>query len=86
MGTLSYPSEIRGMAGGYTQSITRVGSICGAYTFPIVTASHGIQVTIAVIVLAPLTAIVALNVIRWEPIGCDLDRPLAGQSQQSFAG
>ena len=33
MGSLSYPTNIRGISGGYTQAITRVGGIIGAYAF-----------------------------------------------------
>lgn len=73
MGTLSYPTEIRGMAGGYTQAITRVGGIIGAYAFPVLTSAHGQRFTIGAIVAAPLIAIVTLLVIRWDPIGQDLD-------------
>ncbi len=73
MGTLSYPTRIRGTAGGYTQAITRVGGIAGAYLFPVLTAAHGQRVTIGVIALAPVLAILTVALIRWDPIGRDVE-------------
>jgi MFS family permease len=73
MGTLSYPTAVRGTAGGYTQAVTRVGGIVGAYAFPVLTAASGQRVTIAAIVVAPTVALVALLLIRWDPIGQDVD-------------
>ncbi|QUH04027.1 MFS transporter [Saccharopolyspora erythraea] len=75
MGTLSYPTAIRGIGGGYTQSVTRLGGIVGAYTFPVLLAAQGMQVTIAVIVLAPLIAIATLMINRWDPVGKDVENP-----------
>jgi putative MFS transporter len=72
MGTLSFPTSIRGISGGYTQAITRVGGITGAYLFPVLTAAHGQRVTIGVIALAPVIAILA---IHWDPIGKDVEMP-----------
>lgn len=73
MGTLSYPTEIRGIGGGYTQAITRVGGIIGAFAFPVLLAAQGMRFTIGAIVLAPLVAIAALLAIRWDPIGKDVE-------------
>lgn len=75
MGTLSYPTSIRGISGGYTQAITRVGGIVGAYAFPVLVAAHGIRFTIGAIVLAPLIGIVAVLLIRWDPVGKDVEHP-----------
>lgn len=73
MGTLSYPTAIRGIGGGYTQAITRVGGIIGAFAFPVLLEAQGMRFTIGAIVLAPLVAIVALLVIRWDPVGKDVE-------------
>lgn len=73
MGTLSYPTAIRGIGGGYTQAITRVGGIVGAAAFPILLDAQGMQFTIGAIVLAPLIAIISLIVIRWDPVGKDVE-------------
>ena len=73
MGTLSYPTTIRGLAGGYTQSITRVGGVLGAYLFPVLTAAHSARFTIGAIAVAPLIAIIAVLVIHWDPINRDVE-------------
>ncbi|MFF7656606.1 MFS transporter [Streptomyces sp. NPDC007983] len=73
MGTLSYPTAIRGIGGGYTQAITRVGGIIGAFAFPVLLAAQGMRFTIGAIVLAPLVAIMALFAIRWDPVGKDVE-------------
>ncbi len=73
MGTLSYPTAIRGIGGGYTQAITRVGGIAGAFAFPVLLAAEGMRFTIGAIVLAPLIAIAALVLIRWDPVGKDVE-------------
>ncbi|TDC93508.1 MFS transporter [Saccharopolyspora aridisoli] len=73
MGTLSYPTAIRGIGGGYTQAITRVGGIIGAFAFPVLLDAQGMRFTIGAIVLAPLVAIIALVVIRWDPVGKDVE-------------
>jgi MFS family permease len=77
MGTLSYPTSIRGIAGGYTQAITRVGGILGAYLFPVLTTAYSARVTIGVIVLAPVVALVAVAAIRWDPVNRDVERDTA---------
>lgn len=73
MGTLSYPTSVRGISGGYTQAITRVGGIVGAYAFPVLLAAHGVRFTIGAIVLAPLIGIIAVLSIRWDPVGKDVE-------------
>lgn len=78
MGTLSYPTDVRGTAGGYTQAVTRVGGIVGAYAFPVLTAANGQRFTIGAIVVAPVVALVALVLIRWDPIGQDVDAEATG--------
>lgn len=73
MGTLSYPTNIRGISGGYAQAMTRVGGMLGAYAFPVLLSAIGMRFTIGVIVLAPLAGIVAVLLIRWEPVGRDVE-------------
>src|SRR5919202_5675715 len=74
MGTLSYPTSIRGIAGGYTQAITRVGGVLGAYLFPVLTNTCLASVTIGVIVVEPEVALVAVAAIRWDPVNRDVER------------
>ncbi|HEY4457756.1 MAG TPA: MFS transporter [Pseudonocardiaceae bacterium] len=73
MGTLSYPTSIRGISGGYTQAITRVGGIIGAYAFPVLVAAQGIRFTIGAIAFAPLIGIIAVLLIRWDPVGKNVE-------------
>ncbi len=73
MGTLSYPTAIRGIGGGYTQAITRVGGVIGSYSFPVLLAAQGVRITIGVIVLAPLIGLLAVIMIKWNPIGKDVE-------------
>jgi hypothetical protein len=75
MGTLSFPTSIRGISGGCTQAITRVGGITGAYLFPVLTGAHGQQFTIGAIALAPVIAVAAILAIHWDPIGRDVELP-----------
>jgi putative MFS transporter len=44
-GSLSYPTNIRDISGGYTQAITRVGGIISAYAFPALLSAVGQQAT-----------------------------------------
>lgn len=72
-GTLSYPTTVRGTAVGWTQGMLRVGSICGFYVFPLLLAAVGFETTFLLLALAPLAILVALRLIRWEPIGADVE-------------
>lgn len=86
MGTLSYPTSIRGISGGYAQAATRVGGMFGAYAFPSLLAAVGMQWTIGIIVLAPVLGILAVLVIRWEPVGKDVEEHHAPAAAASTAG
>lgn len=48
MGTLSYPTVIRGVGAGFTQAIIRVGSIIGFYFFPLVLSRAGLAYTLLI--------------------------------------
>jgi MFS transporter, putative metabolite transport protein len=73
MGSLSYPTNIRGISGGYTQAITRVGGIIGAYAFPVLLSAVGQRATIGYIALAPLIGLLFVLLIKWDPIGQDVE-------------
>jgi hypothetical protein len=73
MGSLSYPTNIRGISGGYTQAITRVGGIIGAYAFPVLLSAVGQRATIGYIALAPLIGLLFVLLIKWDPIGKDVE-------------
>jgi MFS transporter, putative metabolite transport protein len=73
MGSLSYPTSIRGIGGSYTQAITRAGGIIGAYAFPVLLSAVGQRATIGYIALVPLVGLLFVLLIKWEPIGKDVE-------------
>lgn len=75
MAALSYPTEFRGTGMGWTEAMSRVGSIVGFYLFPIVLAAAGLARTMLCLAVVPLLGLVALALIRWEPIGQDVETP-----------
>jgi MFS transporter, putative metabolite transport protein len=73
LGALSYPPAIRGIGAGFTQAIIRAGSILGFYFFPLLLASLGLYRTTLLLILVPLTGLVVTAVIRWDPVGRDIE-------------
>ncbi len=72
MATLSYPTSLRGTGAGFGQAVLRVGSTVSLLLFPILSESLGTGVFFAVAV-APAVGLLALLLIRWEPVGQDVD-------------
>lgn len=72
-GTLSFPTSIRGSAVGWTQGMLRVGSVVGFLIFPVLQSALGFSATFALLALVPFTIVVATVIIRWEPIGVDVE-------------
>ncbi len=72
-GTLSFPTAIRGTAVGWTQGMLRVGSIIGFLLFPVSLGALGFPATFALLALAPLAVVLVTLLIRWEPIGVDIE-------------
>jgi predicted MFS family arabinose efflux permease len=60
---------------GWTEAMSRVGTIVGFYLFPIVLAAAGLARTMLCLAVVPLLGLVALALIRWEPIGQDVETP-----------
>lgn len=75
MAALSYPTEIRGVGMGWTESMSRVGTILGFYVFPVILASAGLGPTMLALIVVPVVGLVALAFIKWEPIGQDVETP-----------
>jgi putative MFS transporter len=73
---LSFPTPIRGSAVGWTQGMLRIGSIIGFLFFPMVLAAAGFTATFALLAAAPLIIAGACLLIRWEPIGVDIEAEL----------
>lgn len=72
MATLSYPTSLRGTGAGFGQATLRVGSTISLLLFPLLSHRLGSGVFFAV-ALAPLLGLVTLMLIRWEPVGNDVD-------------
>ncbi|WEY40638.1 MFS transporter [Paraburkholderia sp. SUR17] len=70
--SLSYPTSLRGVGVGFNQTLVRTASTVSLFLFPILAAALGTQV-FWVIALAPLTSLVVLLLIRWDPAGYDID-------------
>ncbi len=70
---LSFPTPIRGTAVGWAQGMLRVGSILGFLFFPMMLAAFGFTATFALLAAAPLIIAIAALIIRWEPIGVDIE-------------
>ena len=73
MGTLSYPTSIRGSGAGFTQAMIRVGSIIGFFAFPALKAFIGTDHAILVISIAPLIALIVTLLIKWDPTRMNVD-------------
>ena len=77
--TLSYPSRMRGTGTGFGQASTRFGSMIGLFFFPPILAALGLFPTLLVLAVAPIIGWITMVVIRWEPIGKDIE----GEAEQS---
>jgi len=73
MATLSYPTSIRGAGTGWAQTMTRVGSTIGFYFFPVVREYVGLGTTLLLLTVVPVLGLLTTLLIRWEPIGADVD-------------
>jgi MFS family permease len=73
MATLSFPTRIRGIGTGWGQTMVRLGSICGFYFFPVLMAALGFRSMMLVLVLVPLTGLVAALMVHWQPAGSEAD-------------
>lgn len=73
MAALSYPTNIRATGTGWAETMSRVGTILGFYVFPLVLSVVGLSYTLLLLAAVPLTGLLALVLIRWEPIGQDTE-------------
>lgn len=72
MATLSYPTHLRGTGAGFGQAVLRIGSTISLLLFPILAAALGTGV-FYVVAIAPAVGLITLLLIKWEPIGYDVD-------------
>lgn len=85
MATLSYPTSLRGVGSGFSQAILRVGSTVSLLLFPILGDEFGTGVFV-IVALVPALGLLTLLLIRWEPVGQDVDAdddPLAAEPAAS---
>lgn len=78
MAALSYPTNLRGTGTGWAETMSRVGSILGFYCFPLVLASAGLSRTLLYLAIVPIVGLAALVLIRWEPVGKDVEETAEG--------
>ena len=65
---LSFPTAIRGIGTGFTQSLLRVGSTMGFYFFPLLLAAVGLYPTLLLLAIVPLIGLVVTLIIKWDPV------------------
>jgi putative MFS transporter len=85
-GTLSFPTAIRGSSVGWTQGMLRVGSVIGFLIFPVLQAALGFAGTFVTLAAAPLVIVIATMIIRWEPIGVDVEQEWVERQALETAG
>ncbi|MCZ9883091.1 MFS transporter [Arthrobacter sp. B2a2-09] len=66
---LSYPTQIRGAGAGLSQAANRTGSLTALFLVPILLATLGLYGTLFALVIAPVVGLIALAIVKWEPIG-----------------
>lgn len=71
--SLSYPTILRGKGTGFVESVSRFGSMFGAFVFPIIYGSYGLNKTMLILAVFPIIGVVVTTLIRWEPVGKDLE-------------
>ncbi|MGF6884842.1 putative MFS transporter [Nocardia sp. GAS34] len=69
MSALSYPTRIRGVGAGLSQASNRTGSLIALYGVPVLLASFGLYHAMLFLLIAPVLGLIALAVIKWEPVG-----------------
>lgn len=67
LAAISYPTELRGVGTGWSETMVRCGSVCGLFLFPIMLSSLGVSTTMFIIVAFPVIAFVALCTTSWDP-------------------
>lgn len=69
MSVLSYPTEVRGVGGGLSQASNRTFSLIMLYSSPILLSTLGLYTTLLILAIAPILGLVALMIVRYEPVG-----------------
>jgi MFS family permease len=69
MSALSYPTRIRGVGAGLSQASNRTGSLIALYGVPVLLSAFGLYHALLILLIAPAVGLIALAVIKWEPVG-----------------
>ncbi|MEY9966170.1 putative MFS transporter [Streptacidiphilus sp. MAP12-16] len=69
MSAMSYPTRVRGVGAGLSQASNRTGSLIALYGVPVLLSAFGLYHALLVLLIAPVIGLVALAVIKWEPVG-----------------
>src|ERR1700748_3867191 len=64
---LSYPALLRGTGTGWAQGMVRIGTIIGLFFFPPLLAWIGLSSLMLALALVPLTGLLSMRLVRWEP-------------------
>jgi MFS family permease len=83
--TLSYPPSIRPAGVGFARAIMRIGAIAGLILWPMLWGSLGTQAFFW-LALVPFVGFMTCVLIRWEPIGADVDAEDADVLSQVLPG
>lgn len=70
---LSFPTAIRGIGTGFTQSMLRIGSTMGFYFFPLLLAAIGLYPTLLLLAIVPFVGGVVTLLIKWDPVRQKID-------------
>jgi hypothetical protein len=73
LAALSYPTLLRGTGTGWAQGMVRIGTIIGLFFFPPLLAKIGLSNLMLALALSPLTGLLALWLIKWEPVGGSIE-------------
>ena len=84
--TLSFPTEIRGIGCGWSQTMVRVGSIIGLYFFPLMRAHYGIEKTFLYLAFVPVAAFIIMTALKWDPAGKDVEIEVFSDPGASYKG
>jgi MFS family permease len=72
MASLSYPTSLRGVGTGFAEGVLRVGSTISLLWFPAL-SKHFATGVFYLVALVAAAGLLALLLIRWEPVGADVD-------------
>ena len=85
MAALSFPTRIRATAVGFIHALIRLGAIGGFYYFPLFMAKAGLRKMMMWLVLVPLTGLIVTLMIKWEPVGKDIEAEDTALRQKAAA-